>query len=270
MTDTMRFPLFFNKVMSGISHRRDMFQLFDGDWIFFGHGEKDIWAAIIASPDFRAFDNTCLCALATDKHYLELMQRLVLDGGVDRDYMYELIYEVYNMAGLVPNLNFCRAFCDNLRYHMTNFGYNWPTICLTARVLMHLYYGFVAENYYNVDTNGTALGALIKMHAVCEVLYGHGDVERAGYGKNNKGVIETVRAGCRARGITLPVAILSQGINYETKREFSLNRVKTVHNYILKHMPWAPVVYAYDKPVVDLPVWQPHFQYVFGRVGVAV
>lgn len=212
LCDGMRFPLVFSNdwPLSKIGNRRDFFLLPDGDYIFFGHGAKDAWAAPVMSTKMRAFDNTNICAMATDKHYFELLRILVDKAGVDRDFLYEYISILYDNAGLRLNLSLCRQVCNDVQLRLTagSVKYSREISDLTCRALMHLYYGFVAENYYA----GSMLGPTIKMNAVWEVLYEGLTLVQAADRVRGMGW-ENIKAFCESHGVYPPKALLADGVD---------------------------------------------------------
>lgn len=216
MENPMRFDDF---CMARATHFRHPNQMSDGENIAFMHGKQNPWAAgVYKLGQVDPFTNTLAVALPTDKYYFELLRYIVCNGGANPDIVWQLILWVYDKVEFDVSDAFAQQIGVLSWQHFTYCSEDVREAI--HNVLMHLYYGFVAENYYVVRDehnepvlrNGhvirTKYGPAIKLLGL-SVLFETWDVKLAAdSSRGNSGVGSEIAR----RGILLPGAMQRMGI----------------------------------------------------------
>lgn len=144
-----------------------------GDYIFFGQGRFDEWAAIVG----RYFpDGSFRCAYPKDLYYFEILQRLSETYGpdfvyADAEYIYRHVPVRQSPADVVV-LN--QRFIQDIGW-MSQHYYISDDSLFAERALMSVYYGMIAEE----NKRNSQLGAAMKLHGIYNLLKGGMSVEQA-------------------------------------------------------------------------------------------
>lgn len=164
---------------------RDVQSLAFGQCMFFAYGGKDHWAVWIG----RFEDNgEMYVALSEDKYYFEIMHRLALAYG-GRKVFADVVALYYAMA-------YQKSVHDEVVVKIREMASKYPGYdnkCWAYNMLMHMYYGMLAEENDNV----AVMGRRMKVYAAGRILL-YGDpvdsVACCAVGKSYRDVDEEVRS----------------------------------------------------------------------------
>lgn len=210
--------------IDAFTHRRHVHKLSDDMYLVMGRGTQNLWAAAILARDGNGIWRVYL---PTDTYYFDLVRQVLQYGARSCDVV-ALITWVYGNTGLDVDDGFANMI-ETVVWQ--NFGYCDERVREFIRhcvhnVLEHLYYGFVAENYYiimpppdepiipNEDRPASKFGPGIKYDALLTMLSCLGltfdDVNRITNASRGNG--RRVGDSIVARGIALPREILLAGV----------------------------------------------------------
>ncbi len=180
----MQFPLCFTKPIDEVENVRLIQPMSFGQFIFFGKGSFDDWAAYtgVLCQDGRVW-----CALPLDKYYFEIAALLAQYHGTDKVYLDVL--HLFEQTGKAPE----RSVVDCIFRMSLGYGHNQPW---AYNMFMHLYYGMIAEE----NKAGTLLGRSIKMNGIHSLLKGGRDIVTAADECRSKPWTE-IRDECLSRQI---------------------------------------------------------------------
>ena len=232
LKDPMQFPTDYMRTLltesslsiDELTHRRHVHKMSGDMYLVMGRGTKDLWAAAVL---IRGKDGVWRVYLPTDTYYFELLRQALRYGARSCDVV-TLITWVYGNTGLDVDDGFADLIATVV---WQNFGYCDELVrefirCCIHNVLEHLYYGFVAENYYiilppehkpiipNEDRPASMFGPAIKYDALLTML-SCSDLTFEDVGcitNDSRGNGRGVRNHIVERGIALPRNILLSGV----------------------------------------------------------